>query len=82
MTEQTAQSNAVNTSQPTPLRGLVLRGNKKVETVRVAHEDGTMVINLSDYNEEEHGKILPEPLPSRKKKAKKKAAKKADKDAE
>lgn len=35
----------------------------KVATVRVKDGKGEKVINASDYNEEVHGKVLPEPKP-------------------
>lgn len=76
-----AQSQQIDTSQPTPLKGLKIRGVKKVATVRVKHpvdDDRIMVINKADYDEEKHGPIVEEKLPVRKK-AKKKAKKNDDK---
>ena len=67
--ETQTQSATINTSQPTPLRGLVLRGRKSVPTVETEHGGR---VNVSDYNEEAHGKKLSEKLPTRKKKAVKK----------
>lgn len=35
----------------------------KVQTVRIKHGKGEKVINKADYDEKEHGKILPDPKP-------------------
>ena len=72
--EQLAQSNAINTNQPTPLRGLVLRGHHPVETVNTELDGRSMIVNKADYDEKIHGKIVEAKLPTRKKKAKKKKA--------
>lgn len=74
----TAQSQQINTSQPTPIKGLALKGIKRPETVKCLKpgaegEDGTiMIVNKADYNEKKHGALITGKLPTRKKKAKKK----------
>lgn len=81
--EQTAQAAAINTSQPTPLRGLVIRGHHKVETVtcELPDRDGrTITVNKDDYDEKKHGKIIEAKLPARKKKVSAKKAAEDDSD--
>jgi len=75
----------INTTQPKPLRGLILRGRKKIETVRCELPGGNgriITVNVEDYDKEKHGpKVAADQLPKRasKKKAPKKKAKAADK---
>lgn len=76
-----AQSAQINTSQPTPLRGLALKSAKAVPMVSCEKPggDGRIIkVNKADYDEEIHGPIVTEKIPTRKKKAKKKTAKKEE----
>lgn len=75
------QSQNIDTSQPTPLRGLVLRGVKSTSEVlcvkKGAGRDGEDVfykIASADFDSESHTKAEEEKLPTRKKKSSKKAA--------
>lgn len=68
--EQTGQAATINTQQPTPLRGLVIRGHHKVETVTCVRDGQEIVVNKADYDPKEHGEIAK--LPTRKKTARKK----------
>ena len=77
--EGSTQSQKIDTSQPTPLKGLKVRSSKAVETVNclklgggIDGEDRIIKVNKADYNEEIHGEIVKDKLTSRKKKAKKK----------
>lgn len=72
----------INTTQPRPLRGLKLRGVKKMETVRceLPGTDRIITVRVEDYDREKHGpKVKADQLPKRasKKKAPKKKAKAA-----
>ena len=60
-----AQLKNIDTSQPTPLKGLVLRGVKEVETVKT--ERGG-IVEKENNDEKEHGEIVMDKLPTRKKK--------------
>jgi len=76
MTEVTSTNQKIDTSQPTPLKGLVLRGHHPVETVQCdgLPEGRPCVVNVEDYDKKLHGpKSEAEKLPTR---AKKKAPKK------
>ncbi len=60
-----AQLKNIDTSQPTPMRGLVLRGVKVLPTVNTEHGG---IVGEAEYDEEKHGEIVKEKLPTRKKK--------------
>jgi len=74
--EVAGQSAAIDTAQPTPLRGLSIKSAKKLATIRIAKPGGeegeTCLINSADYDEDKHGPVIADKLPTRKKKAKKK----------
>jgi len=78
MAEQEASHQVIDTNQPRPLKGLVLRGRKSVETVTCEGPPGgrQMVVNADDYDRKLHGpKVEADRLPTRtKKKAVKKKA--------
>jgi hypothetical protein len=73
--EQTSTNQVINTTQPRPLRGLKLRGVKKIPTIETVKkgagpdgEDLYMTINEEDYDKELHGEKV-DKLPTRGKKA-------------
>lgn len=81
-----AANQHIDTNQPRPLRGLVLRGVKTNNLIpcKKMDENGnevTLLVNEADYDRDEHGEKL-DKLPTRKKApAKKKKAAKASAEA-
>ena len=71
-----AQAQHIDTSQPTPIAGLVIKGVKKLATVKCRKKgtDTIMLVNKTDYDKKKHGEIITDKLPVRKKKAKKKTS--------
>jgi len=75
-----AANQEINTMQPTPLRGLVLRGVHKTEMVMCEGAPGGRPcrVNVANYDRKLHGKKVEEgsgaTIPTRKKKVKKNTA--------
>lgn len=83
-----AANQIINTTQPTPLRGLVLRGVKEIPTINTVKKEGNpdgsdryMIVNEADYDKKLHGEKV-DKIPSRKKKPKKKAKNKEEESTE
>lgn len=72
--EDTSVNQQINTTQPKPLKGLVIRGHKTIPTIQTVKkgagadgEDLYMIINEEDYDKKLHGEKV-DKLPSRGKK--------------
>ena len=74
-----AANQVIDTSQPKPLRGLKIRGVKKIKTILCQKDEDTVIrVNEADYDKSLHGpKLASEKLPTRKTKPKAKAKAKA-----
>lgn len=77
----TAQSQQIDTSQPTPLRGLRLRGVRQTPEILCVKkgagdngEDLFYKVAADNFDPKEHIKAEEDKLPTRKKKASKKAS--------
>ena len=75
MPADASSSQIVNTTQPTPLKSLVIRGVKKIPTIKTIKKGGgpngddlIMIVNEEDYDKELHGEKV-DKLPTRGKKA-------------
>ena len=85
----TAQSQQIDTSQPTPLRGLRLRGVKETPEILCVKkgaggngEDLFYKVAAANFDPKEHTKAEEDKLPTRKKKVSRKASEPAADDGD